>query len=126
MEKTFSGFYATARDFARIGKLYLHNGVWESDTILSPSFVTECITPNEVPDALGEKCYWYGLHWWLGENQGKKFYACRGLRGQYIIVIPEDNLVVVRLGHDQLKERVRHMTPDMFMYMDIANEISNQ
>ncbi len=125
LEKTFSGFYATARDFARIGKLYLHQGVWESDTILSPSFVAECITPNNIPDINGEKCSWYGLHWWLGEHNGKKLFSCRGLRGQYIAVIPEDNLIVVRLGHDQNKERVGHMPPDLFMYLDIAQALAS-
>lgn len=126
MEKTFSGFYATARDFARIGKLYHHGGVWENDTILSPAFVAESLVPNEVPDVHGEKCNWYGLHWWLGEHDGKKFYSCRGLRGQYIAVVPEENLVVVRIGHNQHKERVGHMPPDLFMYLDIVSAISTQ
>lgn len=124
MEKTFSGFYATARDFARIGKLYLHQGVWGSDTILPPAFVNECLTPNGVPDILGENCMWYGLHWWLGEYQGKRFYSCRGMRGQYIAVIPEDNIIMVRLGHNQNKERTAHMPPDLYMYLDIAKTIA--
>jgi len=126
MEKTFSGFYATARDFARIGKLYLHDGVWENDTILSPGFVKDCITPNNIPDIDGDKCTWYGLHWWLGQNKGEPFYSCRGLRGQYIIVVPGQDLVVVRLGHLQNREREAHMATDMFMYLDIAKGMDTE
>ncbi len=125
MEKTFSGFYATARDYARVGKLYLHEGVWENDTVISPSFVRESLSPNMIADAKGEACTWYGYHWWLGKYNEKNFFSCRGMRGQYIAVIPEDNLIVVRLGHNQRPERVAHMPPDLFMYLDIASAIAN-
>ena len=123
MEKTFSGFYATARDFARIGKLYEHNGVWGNDTLVSPSFVQECITPNGIPDELNEKCYWYGLHWWLGNHEGSPFYSCRGLRGQYIVVLPREELIVIRLGHNQRKERINHMPVDLAVYLNEAKRL---
>ncbi|MBX7051033.1 MAG: beta-lactamase family protein [Flavobacteriales bacterium] len=126
LEKTFTGFYATARDFGRIGKLFMHDGVWEGDTLLSPEFVKNSLQPNMIPDETGEACSWYGLHWWLGEQHGQKFFSCRGLRGQYIIGIPEANLVIVRLGHLQRKDRTAHMPPDLFMYMDIARSIAAQ
>ncbi len=126
LAKTFSGFYATPRDFARIGKLYLQNGVWGKDTILDPAFVHECVTPVNVPDINGEACYWYGLNWWLGQYEGKKLISCRGMRGQYIAIIPEDNLIVVRTGHMQSSERKDHMPPDLFTYLDIASSIVSQ
>jgi CubicO group peptidase (beta-lactamase class C family) len=120
MEKTYSGFYATARDFARVGKLFLHRGIWDQDTVLSPGMVAEILRPNGVPDDKGESCTWYGLHWWLGEHRGEPFFACRGLRGQYIIVMPEKDLVIVRIGHYQHEERLRHMPLCMYWYMDAA------
>ncbi len=126
MEKTFSGFYANARDFARLGKLYLHEGVWDNDTVLDPAFVRESLTPSMVVDERGEKCDWYGLHWWLGKHNGKPFFSCRGMRGQYIAVIPEENIIMVRLGHNQRKERVENMPPDLYHYLDIALDISHQ
>jgi CubicO group peptidase (beta-lactamase class C family) len=125
MEKTFSGFYATARDYARVGKLYEHSGVWGIDTILPPAFVQECITPNGIKDETGEPCTWYGLHWWLGNYNGEPFFSCRGMRGQYIAVVPSLNLIMVRTGHEQKPERVAHMPPDLFMYLDIAKAIAN-
>jgi CubicO group peptidase (beta-lactamase class C family) len=124
IEKTFSGYYATARDFARIGKLYMHDGVWDNDTILSPEFVRLCLTPNNVPDENGEACSWYGLHWWLGKNRGEDFFSCRGMRGQYIVGLPSENLVLVRLGHQQKSERVGHMPPDLYAYIELAREIA--
>lgn len=126
LAKTFSGFYATPRDFARIGKLYLQNGVWGKDTVLDPTFVNNCLTPVGVPDINGETCNWYGLHWWLGEHANKKFFSCRGMRGQYIVVVPQDSLIVVRLGHQQSMERTNHMPPDLYSYLEIAESIVNQ
>ena len=41
----------------------------------------------------------YGYGWWLKNQIGKDFFMMRGHLGQYVIVIPEDNLIVVRLGH---------------------------
>jgi CubicO group peptidase (beta-lactamase class C family) len=126
IEKTFSGFYATARDFARIGKLYMHHGVWGNDTLLSPEFVQQCLSPVNIPDVNGENTTWYGLQWWMGKWEGKDFFSCRGLRGQYIICVPEDNLIVVRLGHAQSKERKDHMPPDMYLYLNVAHDITSQ
>jgi len=124
MEKTYSGFYSTARDFARIGKLYKNEGRWGADTLVSPDFARLSVTPNGIPDVKGEACKWYGLHWWIGEYQGMRLFSCRGLRGQYIIVIPERDLVVVRLGHQQVKERRNHMPVDMDWYIEAALRIA--
>ncbi|MFN0032620.1 MAG: serine hydrolase domain-containing protein [Flavobacteriales bacterium] len=123
LEKTFSGFYATARDFARLGKLYEHEGVWETDTVIPTDFAKLCVAPNMIIDSSGEPCTWYGMHWWLGKYMGNDFFSCRGMRGQYIAVVPGEQLIVVRLGHNQRPERVDHMPPDLYMYLDIATAI---
>jgi len=124
MEKTFSGVYATARDFARIGKLYLHDGAWKGDTLIHPDFVRASVTPHRIRDEIGEPCTWYGLHWWLGVHKGVPFQSCRGLRGQYIIIIPDYELVIVRLGHRQTKGRSHHMPHDLHWYIDAALELT--
>jgi CubicO group peptidase (beta-lactamase class C family) len=124
MEKTFSGFYATARDYARIGKLMMHDGIWGKDTLLSPRYVEESFIPCQVPDKKQEACYWYGYQWWVGEHKGVQFQCARGMLGQYIIMIPEAEMVVVRLGHKQSKDRIRHMTVDLYDYIDAAYEIA--
>lgn len=120
IEKTFSGFYATARDFSKIGSLFMHGGTHQGDTLISPEFVRQALTPVMIPDEKGEVCDWYGWQWWLGNHKGKSMYMCRGMRGQYVICIPELELMVVRIGHHQSKDRIRHIPADLYTYIDIA------
>ena len=89
--------YATARDWARFGMLYLHHGILAGDTILSPEWIDYTI--RQAPHSGGS----YGAQWWLNKN--KKLpdvpadtYLCDGFQGQRVFVIPSRKLVVVRLG----------------------------
>jgi CubicO group peptidase (beta-lactamase class C family) len=125
IEKTFSGFYATARDFARLGHLFMHEGMVGGDTVISPEWVRQSLTPHGVPDEKGESCNWYGLQWWMGEHAGHSFFACRGLRGQYVVGIPDLDLVMVRLGHKQSKERAEHMPIDLFRYIEMTIRLAS-
>ena len=89
--------YATARDWARFGLLYLHRGIFAGDTVLSPGWVS--YTLREAPHSNGA----YGAQWWLNHNNKlpdvpADTYFCDGFQGQRIFVIPSRNLVVVRLG----------------------------
>lgn len=94
---TFIGssyLYATARDFLRFGYLYLRDGSWEGRQILPTGWVDNArhpVTPNV------EERYWYGSHWWLLDNELGAFSA-NGYEGQYTIVVPDRDLVLVRLG----------------------------
>lgn len=128
MEKVFSGVYATASDFARIGRLFNHYGVLGTDTVISPDYIKEafapCMHPDISPKSTGEKCYWYGYQLWMGKYNGDDFYSCRGLRGQYIIAIPSQQMIVVRLGHLQSDERVEHMPVDMKEWLKMAERLS--
>lgn len=129
MEKVFSGFYATAQDYARIGQLFNHNGIIEQDTIISPNFLrgmfTPCMNKDISPTSTNEDCYWYGYQLWMGNVDGEPFYSVRGLRGQYIISIPSRNIVIVRLGHEQSKERVEHMPVDMKEWLKMGLSIAS-
>lgn len=125
MEKVFSGFYATARDFARVGMLFEHNGILGPDTLLSPEYVKASITPCMNPDITPSKqkeenCYWYGYQWWLGEVDGHSFYCLKGLRGQYVVMVPDFDIIVVRMGHEQSKEREKHHPVDLYEYVRTA------
>jgi len=126
IEKTFSGFYATARDFARLGLLFMHDGVLNGDTVISPEWVHQSLMPHGVPDEDLEPCTWYGWQWWIGEHKGHPFFACRGLRGQYVVGIPDLDLVMVRLGHRQSKERIEHMPADLFRYIETTIRLSSK
>lgn len=99
-EKAYCCFFSNARDFARIGQLYLNRGVWHGDTLVSPDYVQASLTPSGLPSATtGKTTDFYGYHWWLlPAYKGQFVFYARGILGQYIIVIPEKELVIVRLG----------------------------
>jgi CubicO group peptidase (beta-lactamase class C family) len=105
---TFVGssyMYATGRDWARFGLLFLQDGVWQGERILPEGWVAYCITPTPKAPK-GE----YGAQWWLnaGEPDNPEdrwmpklptdIYSARGHDGQYVTVIPSFDMVVVRLG----------------------------
>jgi len=116
-EKPFTGIYATAKDFGMLGQCILHHGKVNGEAIIDSAFLAESFEPWTVQDGNNSICDWYGLHWWMGEVDGVKFKSARGMRGQYIVVIPEKNKVIVRIGHQQSKERVNHMPVDLLTYI---------
>jgi CubicO group peptidase (beta-lactamase class C family) len=83
--------FATARDFARFGLLYLRDGVWDGERILPEGWADYGRTVT--PGSAGE----YGAHWWLPPGDEGMFSA-NGYRGQYVFVAPARDVVVVRLG----------------------------
>jgi CubicO group peptidase (beta-lactamase class C family) len=97
-----SFFYATARDFARLGLLFLHDGVWQGARILPEGWVAYSLTPTPVSPK-GE----YGAQMWLklpdsahgGEPpMPDDAYYMLGHDGQIVAVVPSRDLVIVRLG----------------------------
>jgi CubicO group peptidase (beta-lactamase class C family) len=97
-EKAFCCFNSNARDFARIGQLMLDSGRWKGHPIIDSAYFNQSVTACLVPDENGIPCDDYGYQWWLRPQIPGVFYA-RGILGQYIIVIPSKNIVMVRLGH---------------------------
>ena len=113
MVKAYCCFATNARDFARFGKLYAHHGRWEGKQILDSAYVAKSTTP--YLEASPE----YGLGWWLFDYKGKKGYYMRGHLGQYVAVIPEDHLVMVRLGdHGNTKKEGEKHGTDFILYLD--------
>ena len=118
MEKAFCCLATNARDFARIGKLYKNQGRWNDTQLLDSSFIELSVKPRfkESPQ--------YGYGWWLDDFRGKKVFMMRGHLGQYILVVPEEDLIVVRLGH--LKDEVNKnksslgdpFTKDIYVYLE--------
>lgn len=111
-EKAYCCFYSNARDFARIGKLYLNNGRWDSTQVVSEAWVKKSIMPHGLPEN-GVKTDQYGYQWWI---YGDIFY-CRGILGQYIIVDPKNNLIIVRLGHLRDKDKDNNHPLDFLTYV---------
>jgi len=91
-EKAFCCLNARARDFARIGRLYLDKGNWNGKQIVSEAWVrnsTKLDTANASPP-------YYQYFWWLPSSRGD--FMATGKLGQYIYVYPKENLIIVRLG----------------------------
>ena len=96
--KAYCCFNSNARDFARFGKLYKDFGKWNGVQILDSSFVAKSIKPRF------KKSPEYGYGFWLGKINENEFFAMRGILGQYVIVVPERNIIVVRLGKKNLEK----------------------
>lgn len=91
--------YATARDFARFGELYRHDGVTESgERIVPVGWADHGRTPvaHDPTDDL-EHGFGYGRHWWIWPQYPGSI-AAHGYEGQYIVVVPDRELTVVHLG----------------------------
>jgi CubicO group peptidase (beta-lactamase class C family) len=97
-EKSFCCMYASARDFGRLGKLILNKGKWGDQQVISEKYMTEmCSNPKMSTDEHVPNLR-YGLHIWSFMGEKKPIWYCRGILGQYIITIPSEDLVIVRLG----------------------------
>jgi CubicO group peptidase (beta-lactamase class C family) len=110
--KAYCCFNTNARDFARIGQLMLDSGKWKGNTIIDSNYYSQSISPCNIPDEQGQACNYYGYQWWLAPAYPRVFYA-RGILGQYIIVIPSKNIVVVRLGHKRRDNKVNGLFQDV-------------
>jgi CubicO group peptidase (beta-lactamase class C family) len=94
-----SGYdYGTARNWARLGMLYVQNGMWLGERLLSEDFVRFVATP-----APGWRTPTYGGMVWVNGDGGwplpKSAYAFRGAGGQDTYIVPTHDLVIVRMGH---------------------------
>ena len=89
--------YATARDFARFGELYRHDGVTDSGNgvRILPAGWRDHARTKVAHDP--ENGFDYGRHWWMWP-QFPGSLSCHGYQGQFTIVVPDKELVVVHLG----------------------------
>jgi len=121
VEKSYCCFTSNARDFARFGKLYKDEGLWNGDKILDSAFIRKSITPRfkDAPE--------YGYGWWLVNHKGQDFFYMRGHLGQFVIVSPKDNVIIVRLGHLKgLQTEEDPHSNDLYTYIDEAYNMLNQ
>ena len=111
-----SQIYTNTRDLARFGLLYAQGGIWQGERIISEDWITFVRTPSP---STAEQGGFYGGQWWLVSDSRKDVpasaYATAGTRGQFVIVVPSHDLVIVRRGLDfSLKG---------FDYWDLVREV---
>ena len=93
--------YATARDFARFGWLYLNEGTWNGDAVLPPGWTGSAFHRVATDPENG---FGYGSHWWLPDDDDRSILAL-GYDGQFTWVSPDRELVVVHLGRTPAEHR---------------------
>lgn len=95
-----SQVWTTARDLARIGLLYLNNGKWGDERLLPDDWLDFVTTPAPAQPDGGD--FGYGAQFWLFNHDGvpSDAFAAMGHRGQYLVIIPSRDLIIVRRGYD--------------------------
>ena len=100
-----SQVYTNARDLARFGLLYLQKGMWDGERLLSEEWIDFVRTPAPATAETGN---FYGGQWWLVPDDRndvpRDAYSTAGNRGQYVIVVPSHDVVIVRRGLDYGKQ----------------------
>ncbi|MCP9199364.1 beta-lactamase family protein [Gramella sp. GC03-9] len=120
MEKAYCCISSNARNFAKFGKLFSNYGEWNNKQLLDSAYVALASQPRF------EDAPYYGYGFWLSDYRNKKIVYMRGILGQYVIMIPEDDLIIVRLGRQKLEkpEGDKHYK-DFYMYIDEAYNMLN-
>lgn len=143
-EKAFCCMYATARDYARIGQLLLNHGKFGDVQVIPEWYCVEMVRPASIMTEDGLINTRYGMHIWTFYGNTNPTYYCRGILGQYIIAIPKEDLLIIRLGSkrapkffipdhlkndkayvEENKDRVGHPL-GFFQYIALAKMIASQ
>ena len=96
-----SQVYTNARDLARFGLLYLRNGLWNGERLLSEEWIDFVRTP--APSTADRGNFYGGQFWLVPDERGdvpRNAYSTAGNRGQYVVIVPSHDLVIVRRGLD--------------------------
>ncbi len=120
-----SQVWSTARDLARIGQLYLQDGVWGNERLLPEGWAEFVRTPAAAQPSDGPG---YGAQFWLmndaaGVPEGTFYMA--GNRGQYAVIVPSMNAVIVRRGFDVIggaRFDINAFTRDVLMALQAAED----
>jgi CubicO group peptidase (beta-lactamase class C family) len=115
MERTYCCVFASARDFARVGQVLLQDGQWQGKQLWDKAFVERMRQPDLQP--------YYGHSLWMDWKYKHPFYLLQGHEGQYVIVVPSHDLVIVRTGQHRDKKTLGpngQLTLDIYRFVDQA------
>jgi len=102
--------------FCTFYKLYKNHGRWNNSQLWDPTFIAKSLRPRF------ESSPQYGHGWWLRTHNNQKVFYMDGHFGQYVIVMPEKNLIVVRLGHT--KNNKKAPVDDIGVYLNAALKLT--
>lgn len=114
-----NGVRLLPRDMAKFGYLYLRNGIWDGEQIVSQKWIEisqmKHIVRNDIPD------YYYGYHWWVSTENS---YSAVGFGGQWITIFPEHDLVVVFTNRFTEGDNFQWSTPERLVKSYILPSIN--
>jgi CubicO group peptidase (beta-lactamase class C family) len=122
-ERSYCCFYSNAKDYARIGQLMLDSGRVGNRQLIDLKYFVSSVSPVALPDEFGKDVNHYGYQWWLGNFKGVSFHYARGILGQYIVSVPQWNLVFVRLGKQRDPTRNAIIPSDLLEYFEIVERM---
>ena len=99
-----SGLFLLARDMAKFGQLFVDDGVWQGQQLISAEWIADSVTRRVDISAWATYSEAYGFQWWLDDftfrGQTIEAYVTSGYGGQYIFCLPDLDLVVAFTGHN--------------------------
>ena len=124
-ERSYCCFYSNASDFAKVGQLMLDSGRLRGTQLIELEYFKKSVSPVNLPDEFGNLVSHYGYQWWLGKYKGVSFHYARGILGQYIVSVPEWDVVFVRLGKKRDPTRNSIIPSDLLEYFEVVERIKN-
>ncbi len=102
MEFALGGLNATARDYAKVGQLFLDSGRWKGKQVVPEEWVRASVTPDAPHVMPGKRNTalrkdGYGFQWWIPDGSEDEFNA-QGIYGQFIYIDPDKDMVIVKLS----------------------------
>ena len=99
-----SGLFLRTRDLAKFGQLYLNDGEWEGQQLISAAWIADTVARRVDISSWATYSSAYGFQWWLADldyrNKDVETWITSGYGGQYLFVVPELELVVAFTGHN--------------------------
>ncbi|WP_312769351.1 serine hydrolase [Epilithonimonas sp.] len=121
IEKSFCCIQSNARDFAKIGSLILNRGRFGNIPLINEDFVSRMTTPTEGSNGV------YGLGLWTNYDSRIPHYYMWGLHGQFVIMVPEYDMIIVRLGNKENEEKDSKSRPKIVeFYINEALGFANK
>ena len=120
MTKAYCCLSSNAKDFAKVGLVYKNFGKINEQKLIDSSFISMSIKPRFNSNPI----YGYGI--WIGKQNNIDFFSLRGHQGQYVIVIPKEDVIIVRLGKRKSRGSDLNNHPSDFnMYITESLNILN-
>lgn len=121
MEMVLGGLNTTLRDYAKIGSLFMHDGVWQDKKLLPQQWIRASLTPD-APHVMPTEDFGYGYQWWIPKSDQGEFMAL-GIYNQNIYINPTTNTVIVKLSANPKYNDTSFVPSNDYAAMELYREI---